>query len=83
VGAALMLSMSASHAIPSPFAGFNGSLSGTGMLFAFPDEPPNTSDARADYRSTTVVGGGPDPEAEPALLHDASKFAWQRRHQPG
>ena len=32
VGAALMLSMSVSHAQSSPFAGFNGSWSGTGTV---------------------------------------------------
>ena len=49
VGAALMLSMSASHAQSSPFAGFNGSWSGTGTV-SLSDGTTEHIRCKADYR---------------------------------
>jgi hypothetical protein len=49
VGAALMLSMSASHAQSSPFAGFNGSWSGTGTV-SLSDGTTERIRCKADYK---------------------------------
>jgi hypothetical protein len=49
VGAALMLSMSASHAQSSPFAGFNGSWSGTGTV-SLSDGTTEHIRCKADYK---------------------------------
>jgi hypothetical protein len=49
VGAALMLSMSASHAQSSPFAGFNGSWSGTGTV-SLSDGTSERIRCKADYK---------------------------------
>jgi hypothetical protein len=52
VGAALMLSMSASHAQSSPFAGFNGSWSGTGTV-SLSDGTTEHIRCKADYKVNT------------------------------
>ena len=49
VGAALMLSMSVSHAQSSPFAGFNGSWSGTGTV-SLSDGTTEHIRCKADYK---------------------------------
>ena len=49
VGAALMLSMSASHAQSSPFAGFNGSWAGTGTV-SLSDGTTEHIRCKADYK---------------------------------
>jgi hypothetical protein len=49
VGAALMLSMSTSHAQSSPFAGFNGSWSGTGTV-SLSDGTTEHIRCKADYK---------------------------------
>jgi hypothetical protein len=49
VGAALMLSMSASHAQSSPFAGFNGSWFGTGTV-SLSDGSTEHIRCKADYK---------------------------------
>ena len=49
VGAALMLSMSASHAQSSPFAGFDGSWSGTGTV-SLSDGTTERIRCKADYK---------------------------------
>ena len=49
VGAALMLSMSVSHAQSSPFAGFNGSWSGTGTV-SLSDGTIEHIRCKADYK---------------------------------
>src|SRR6201996_3610009 len=49
VGAALMFSMSASHAQSSPFAGFNGSWSGTGTV-SLSDGTTEHIRCKADYK---------------------------------
>jgi len=49
VGAALMLSMSASHAQSSPFAGFNGSWSGAGTV-SLSDGTTERIRCKADYK---------------------------------
>jgi hypothetical protein len=49
IGAALMLSMSASHAQSSPFAGFNGSWAGTGTV-SLSDGTTEHIRCKADYK---------------------------------
>jgi hypothetical protein len=49
VGAALMLSMSVSHAQSSPFAGFNGSWAGTGTV-SLSDGTTEHIRCKADYK---------------------------------
>jgi hypothetical protein len=49
VGAALMLSMSVSHAQSNPFAGFNGSWSGTGTV-SLSDGTTEHIRCKADYK---------------------------------
>jgi hypothetical protein len=70
VGAALMLSMSVSHAQSSPFAGFNGSWSGTGTV-SLSDGTTERIRCKADYK---VNGSGLNLKQSLHCASDSYKF---------
>jgi hypothetical protein len=70
VGAALMLSVSASHAQSSPFAGFNGSWSGTGTV-SLSDGTTEHIRCKADYK---VNGSGLNLKQSLHCASDSYKF---------
>ncbi|WP_159009655.1 hypothetical protein [Bradyrhizobium sp. S69] len=70
VCAALMLSMSASHAQSSPFAGFNGSWSGTGTV-SLSDGTTEHIRCKADYK---VNGSGLNLKQSLHCASDSYKF---------
>jgi hypothetical protein len=70
VGAALMLSMSVSHAQSSPFAGFNGSWSGTGTV-SLSDGTTEHIRCKADYK---VNGSGLNLKQSLHCASDSYKF---------
>ena len=81
VGAALMLSVSTSHAqAGGPFAGFDGSWSGTGTV-TLSNGTNEHIRCKADYKVNT---NGARPEAEPALRQRQLQIrSLQRRDEPG
>ena len=77
VGAALMLSASAGHAQSGPFAGFDGSWSGTGTV-ALSDGTNERIRCRASYK---VNGGGAGPAADAALRQRQLQIRSEQRRR--